>query len=136
MSDLKELRKRSGVSQVEAAKILGVSTVTLQSWENGVRNPKNREEIEAKLSALTILTREGINAILSGDVPIETALREKKIDEVKKLSKWGRYGDTFSANWRRIPTGIKDKLDAAELAELVDAIKAAYDAGRDAGPLM
>lgn len=125
--DIKGLRKRSGCSQKEIAQILGVSLRTIQEWEAGTRNPKNPEDVREKLESLTHLTREGINSILNGFSDIEWAMFEAKYSNAKRLSKWGAYGATFEANWNRIPKGLREKLSAEELAELVDTIKAAYD---------
>lgn len=131
MNRIKELRTKAGLSQKEAAQILGVAVRTLQDWEGDRRTPKgNAEEI---LEACTILTREGINSLLDGTYTVEWALYEKKCRDVERLSKWGNMGMTFYANWRRIPDGAKEKLTAEELAELVDSIKAAYDDGYQEG---
>lgn len=129
MTNVKELRMRTGCTQKEAAQILGVALRTMQDWESGARNPKNPDEVIEKLDALSHLTREGINSILNGFSDIEWAVFEKKYSDTKRLSKWGAFGATFEANWERIPKGLKDKLTAEELAELVDTIKAAYDDG-------
>ena len=130
---IKELRKRTGCNQKEAAQILGVAVRTLQDWESGQRNPKNPDDVVEKLEAIANLTREGINSILNGYSDIEWAVFEKKYADTKKLSKWGSYGATFEANWDRIPKGLKEKLSAEELSELVDTIKAAYDDGVQKG---
>ena len=131
MNEIKELRLKTGLSQKEAAKVLNVAVRTLQDWENGQRNPKEPERIMDILDAMTNLTRQGINAILDGDKDVEWALWEKKISDVRRISKWGAYESIFSANWRRIPTGIKHKLNAEELASLVDAINDAYSDGKE-----
>ena len=131
MNRIKELRTKAGLSQREAAQILGVAVRTLQDWEGERRNPqKNAEEI---LEACTLLTREGINSLLDGTDDIEWALRVKKCRDVERISKWGNMEMTFHANWDRIPTKVKSKLTAEELAELVDSIKAAYDDGYQKG---
>lgn len=133
MTNVKELRMRTGCSQKEAAQILGVAVRTLQDWESGKRTPKNPDDVVEKLEAIASLTREGINSILSGSLDLDWAVSEKKYSDTKKLSKWGSFGETFQANWARIPAGLKDKLTAEELAELVDTIKAAYDDGIQKG---
>ena len=131
MNRIKELRTKAGLSQREAAQILGVAVRTLQDWEGDRRKPqKNAEEI---LEACTILTREGINSLLDGTYSVEWALYTKKRRDVERISKWGDMEATFYANWRRIPDGAKAKLTAKELAELVDNIKAAYDDGYQKG---
>lgn len=131
MNDIKELRKRTGLSQSEAAKILGVAFRTLQDWESGARNPKDPDRVMDILDAMTHLTRQGINAILDGDKDIEWVLWEKKIVDVRRMSEWGAYEGIFYANWRRIPSDIKHKLNAKELAELVDALCKSYNDGKN-----
>lgn len=53
-NDLRERRKALGVSQMELAKLVGVSLLTVQIWERGVSEPKpeNREKLEQVLSEL------------------------------------------------------------------------------------
>lgn len=129
MINIKNLRKRTGCTQKEAAQILGVALRTLQDWESGARNPKDPDEVVERLEALTHLTREQINSVLSESLDLDWAVSEKKYSDTKKLSKWGSFGEIFQANWDRIPAGLKTKLTAEELAELVDVIKTAYDDG-------
>lgn len=129
MNKLKEIRKEINITQKEIGIILGVSERTIQEWEGGRRKPKHPEDIEEKVEALTILTKEGIDNVINGTYSIDDIVFQKKISDVEKLSKWGSFGETFRTNWYRIPKGIKEKLCAKELAELVDAIKAAYDDG-------
>ena len=38
---LKERREKRGLSQVEFARVLGVSRLTIQYWERGMRNPSS-----------------------------------------------------------------------------------------------
>ena len=131
MNRIKELRNKAGLSQKEAAQILGVAVRTLQDWEGDKRTPK--DSAEEILDACTILTREGITSLLDGTYSVEWALSAKKCRDVKRISKWGSMEMTFHANWDRIPAEVKSKLTAEELAELVDNIKAAYDDGYQKG---
>lgn len=131
MNRIKELRNKAGLSQKEAAQILGVAVRTLQDWESERRTPK--DSATDILDACTILTREGINSLLDGTYSVEWALSAKKCRDVKRISKWGNMEMTFHANWDRIPAEVKSKLTAEELAELVDNIKAAYDDGYQKG---
>lgn len=131
MNRVKELRTKAGLSQREAAQILGVAVRTLQDWEGDRRKPQ--DSATEILEACTILTREGINSLLDGTYDVEWALAVKKCRDVKRLSKWGDMEMTFHANWDRIPAEVKSKLTAEELAELVDSIKAAYDDGYQEG---
>ncbi len=53
-NDLRERRKALGLSQMELARLVGVSLLTVQLWERGVSEPKpeNREKLEYVLSEL------------------------------------------------------------------------------------
>lgn len=64
------------------------------------------------------------------------SLEAQKWAEVQKLSAWGRYPSTYSANLGRVsalPDTMLDKLDASELAALVDAFHDCYHDGDMAG---
>lgn len=54
MEDLRKRRKALGLSQMELARLVGVSLPTIQIWERGVSEPKpeNREKLEQVLSEL------------------------------------------------------------------------------------
>lgn len=56
---LKAARKNASLTQVEAAKLLGVAASTLRNWENGITYP-GQPEIE-KLCALYNLKYDYIN---------------------------------------------------------------------------
>lgn len=53
-NDLRERRKALGLSQMELARLVGVSLPTIQIWERGVSKPKpeNREKLERVLNEL------------------------------------------------------------------------------------
>ena len=53
-NDLRKRRKALGLSQMELAKLVGVSLLTVQIWERGVSEPKpeNKEKLEQVLSEL------------------------------------------------------------------------------------
>ena len=71
-------------------------------------------------------------AIKSGEMTLSDALEIDKYQKVIKLSKIGSFGDTFRANYRRIPESLIDKLTAEETAELVDAFYQCYSDGKNA----
>lgn len=54
LNDLRKRRKALGLSQMELARLVGVSLLTIQTWERGVSEPKpeNREKLERVLSEL------------------------------------------------------------------------------------
>lgn len=53
-NDLRKRRKALGLSQMELARLVGVSLLTVQLWERGVSEPKpeNRGKLEQVLSGL------------------------------------------------------------------------------------
>ena len=53
-NDLRKRRKALGLSQMELARLVGVSMLTIQTWERGVSEPKpeNKEKLEQVLSEL------------------------------------------------------------------------------------
>jgi len=53
-NDLRKRRKALGLSQMELARLVGVSLLTIQTWERGVSEPKpeNREKLEQVLREL------------------------------------------------------------------------------------
>jgi predicted transcriptional regulator len=53
-NDLRKRRKALGLSQMELARLVGVSLPTIQTWERGVSEPKpeNKEKLEQVLSEL------------------------------------------------------------------------------------
>ena len=93
---------------------------------NGIGTIKKEE-------AMKILTREGREAVKSGEITTEELGRMYKLEMVKKLSKIGKYGHTFSENYNRVPEGIADKLSPEEIAELVDSFYSCYSDGRKRG---
>lgn len=81
--------------------------------------------------AMSILTRDGIEAVKSGDITIEELGNMYKLHLVKKASKIGNYPDTFSANYKWIPERVFDKLSPEEIASLVDNFYDCYSAGKN-----
>ncbi len=53
-NDLRKRRKALGLSQMELARLVGVSLLTIQTWERGVGEPKpeNKEKLEQVLAEL------------------------------------------------------------------------------------
>lgn len=80
----------------------------------------------------SILTKDGIDALESGEMTLEEVGEMYKLEQVRKFSKIGRFGETFRANYRRIPDNIYDKLSPEEIAQLVDAFYKCYGDGKNA----
>ncbi len=84
-----------------------------------------------KEDAMSILTREGREAVKSGDITIKELGQMYKLENVKKASRIGRFGETFRANFNRIPADLVEKLTPEELASLVDAFYQCYGDGKN-----
>jgi hypothetical protein len=85
-----------------------------------------------KKEAMSILTKEGREAVNAGEISIEELGEMYKLEQVKKACKIGKYHDTFAANYSRIPDGLKEKLTPQELAELTVAFYKCYGDGKNA----
>ena len=85
-----------------------------------------------KETAMSILTREGREAVKNGEIATEELGEMYKLEQVKKVCKIGKFGDTFAANYSRIPDNLKEKLTPQELAELVEAFYKCYGDGKNA----
>lgn len=84
-----------------------------------------------KEESMKILTREGREAVKSGDITLEELGQMYKLEQVKKNSKIGRCGDTFRANYDRIPGDLKDQLTPDQLGRLTDAFYECYGEGKE-----
>ena len=49
--DVKEIRKRYGLSQTQFAALLGISVKTLQNWEQGRRSPRGAARVLLHVAA-------------------------------------------------------------------------------------
>lgn len=83
-----------------------------------------------KEEAMKILTREGREAVKSGGITLQELGQMYKFEQVKKNSKIGRCGDTFRANYDRIPEDLKDQLTPNQLGRLTDAFYECYGEGK------
>ena len=75
---------------------------------------------------MSILTKEGREAVNAGEISMEELGIMYKLEQVKKVCSIGRYSDTFRVNYSRIPDSLKEKLTPEELAELVEAFYKCY----------
>lgn len=146
MATLKELRTLCGMTQKELAEKSGVNIRQIQKYESGEYSLENMtaKTADAISHALgcsidelvnmnaSIFTSEMTEAIKSGEMTLSDALEMDKYQKVIKISKIGCFGDTFRANYKRIPESLIDKLSAEETAELVDAFYQCYSDGKNA----
>lgn len=85
-----------------------------------------------KETAMSILTREGREAVKSGEITTEELGMMYKHEQVKKYAKCGNLTETFVRNYARVPEGLIEKLTPEELGELVDAFHKCYEDGKKA----
>ena len=144
MANLKELRKLCGMTQKELAERSGINVRRIQKYESGEYSLNNMtaktayaisHALGCSIDGLanmntSIFTSEMTEAIKSGEMTLSDALEIDKYEKVVRLSKIGRFGDTFRANYKRIPECLVKKLSAEELAELVDAFYKCYSDGK------
>lgn len=81
---------------------------------------------------MKILTREGHEAVKNGEITLKELGNMYKLEMVKRASKIGKYGDTFSQNYKRVPEEIIEKLSPEEIAKLVDCFYNCYSDGKNA----
>jgi len=60
---IRTLRKRLGISQADLAKLVGVSTVAVGTWESGRSRP--RAESKARIAALRSVGRREVKRLLA-----------------------------------------------------------------------
>jgi len=82
-SRLRKLRGRSGLSQEELARRLGVARATVTRWENGTRRPSKLAEIALK------------SVVEAKDAPSWQALGGRALDEV-----WDNQEDAIYDAWQ------------------------------------
>ena len=86
----------------------------------------------AKAEAMQILTREGREAVKSGDITTEELGEMYKLEQVKKASKIGRFQDSFRESYKWIPQDLREELTPEQLGRLTDAFYKCYGAGKNA----
>ena len=75
--------------------------------------------------------REGREALRNGEFTDEEIAGMYKLQKFKEACKIGSCGDTFRANYGRIPDNLKEKLTPEELAELTEAFYKCYGDGKN-----
>ena len=78
---LKELRKAKGFSQEELSKSSGIPVKTIQSWEQGVRMPRDIYVIERLCNALGI----SIDDLLHDELTHAEAMRNSEIGDYEEV---------------------------------------------------
>lgn len=145
MATLKEIRKLCGMTQKELSEKAGVNIRLIQKYESGEcllenMTAKASNAISRALGCsmeelinlnTSIFTTEMTKSIKDGEMTLQDALEMDKYRKVQKNSKIGDLGDTFRANYGRIPEKVLEKLPAEEIAALVDAFYKCYADGRN-----
>lgn len=88
--------------------------------------------IVKKEDAMSILTREGREAVKAGEITTEELGEMYKLEMVKKSSKIGNNRDTFRESYKWIPDDLKEELTPEQLGNLVDSFYECYGAGKNA----
>lgn len=85
-----------------------------------------------KEDAMSILTREGREAVKAGEITAEELGEMYKLEMVKRSSKIGRNSDTFRESYKWIPEELREELTPEQLGRLTDAFHECYGAGKNA----
>lgn len=85
-----------------------------------------------KEDAMSILTREGREAVKAGEITTEELGEMYKLEMVKRSSKIGRNNDTFRESYKWIPEDLKEQLTPEQLGRLADRFYECYGAGKNA----
>lgn len=83
-----------------------------------------------KNKAMSILTKEGREAVKAGEITIEDLGEIYKLDLIKKSSRIGNMEDTFRESYKWIPEDLKEQLTPEQLGNLVDSFYRCYSAGK------
>ena len=83
-----------------------------------------------KNKAMSILTREGREAVKAGEITIEELGEMYKLQLVKESAKIGNMEDTFRESYKWIPEDLKEQLTPEQLGKLVDSFYSCYSAGK------
>lgn len=85
-----------------------------------------------KEDAMSILTKEGREAVKTGDITLEELGQMYKLEQVKKASTIGNHENTFRESYKWIPDELKEQLTPEQLGKLVDSFYECYGAGKNA----
>lgn len=83
-----------------------------------------------KNKALSILTKEGREAVKAGEITIDELGEMYKLELVRKSAKIGNVEDTFQESYKWIPEDLKEQLTPEQLGKLVDSFYSCYSAGK------
>lgn len=86
----------------------------------------------SKNKALSILTREGREAVKAGEITTKELGEMYKLQLVKESAKIGNMEDTFRESYKWIPEDLKEQLTPGQLGELVDSFYSCYSADKNA----
>lgn len=84
----------------------------------------------SKNKALSILTKEGREAVKAGEITIDELGEMYKLELVRKSAKIGNVEDTFRESYKWIPEDLKEQLTPEQLGKLVDSFYNCYSTGK------
>lgn len=85
--DIKEIRKKLGVSQEKLAEMLGVHRNTVQNWENGAVIPNTKRNILCNLLNETATSTQLDETAAPGNNDPLIAVLERRITELESLTR-------------------------------------------------
>ena len=85
----------------------------------------------SKKEAMSILTREGREAVKNGDITTQELGEMYKLEQVKRACKIGTCTDSFNNSYKWIPDELKEELTPEQLGALTEAFYNCYGAGKN-----
>lgn len=86
-----------------------------------------------KEDAMSILTKEGREAVKAGDITTEELGEMYKLQKVKEACKIGTCADSFNNSYSWVPDELKEELTPEQLGALTEAFYNCYGAGNRVG---
>lgn len=113
-------RNYAGLTQPEAAKILGISFRTIQEWESDRHVGAQMQAARETFRAVALV---GKNAVLDGTMSVDEALRQYHETQTARLCACGN-DPMFKCYYGAVTDAAKKKLTLEELIAQIDAIAA------------
>ena len=129
--EVKELRKKLGLTQVQLAELIGVDSKTVQNWEYGRKIPNSKEGILRDLSSGNIAHRKvyGGQHVLGGDAVNGDKIVEKFTEREIEIDKAEIDCDPLVAALQSTIADQKDQISFLQ-NQLADAQSQLADANK------
>lgn len=86
--------------------------------------------VVSRNEVMSILSKEGREAVKSGEITDEELGKMYKLELVRKNAKIGNMGDTFHESYKWVPEELKNQLTPEQLGNLVDSFYNCYSSGK------